>query len=83
MAKFIVFYQRLPNGDIDTCVGGDSEIRCDGRLSINTIIDKVYNGYYYKPKEAIGFKIHIGTSHLNHKPYSKLYQFIYDINNEL
>ena len=75
MDKFIVFYQKLPNGNIDTCVGGDSEIRCDGRLSINTIIDKVYNGYYYKPKEAIGFKIHSGINHLNHKPYTKLYLF--------
>ena len=76
MAKFIVFYQRLLNGNIDTCVGGDSEIRCDGRLSINTIINRIYNKYYVIPKEAIGFKIHIGTSHLNHKPCTKLYEFI-------
>lgn len=75
MAKFIVFYQKLLNDNIDTCVGGDSEIRCDGRLSIDTIIDKVFNKYYYRPKEAIGFKIHIGTSHLNHKPCTKLYLF--------
>lgn len=75
MAKFIVFYQKLLNGEIDTCVGGDSEIRCDGRYSINAIIDKVYDKYYVRPREAIGFKIHIGTSHLNHKPYTKLYLF--------
>ena len=75
MAKFIVFYQKLLDGNIDTCVGGDSEIRCDGRYSINTIIDKVYDKYYVRPREAIGFKIHIGTSHLNHKPYTKLYLF--------
>ena len=75
MAKFIVFYQRLLNGNIDTCVGGDSEIRCDGRLSINTIINRIYNKYYVIPKEAIGFKIHLGTNHLNNKPFTKLYLF--------
>ena len=75
MAKFIVFYQKLLDGNIDTCVGGDSEIRCEGRYSINTIIDKVYDKYYVRPREAIGFKIQIGTSHLNHKPYTKLYLF--------
>ncbi len=75
MAKFIVFYQKLFNGNIDTCVGGDSEIRCNGRLSINTIINKVYNKNYVRPKEAIGFKIHLGTNHLNNKPCTKLYLF--------
>lgn len=75
MAKFIVFYQKLFTGNIDTCVGGDSEIKCDSRYSFENIINKVFNGYYIIPKEAIGFKIHIGTSHLNHKPYTKLYLF--------
>ena len=81
MTKFIVFYQKLHNGNIDTCVGGDSEIKVDGRYSFNKIIDKVFKGEYARPKEAIGFKIHCGTNHLNHKPYTKLYQFIYKINN--
>ena len=40
MDKFIVYYQKLLNNNIDTCIGGDSEIKYDGRYSINTIILK-------------------------------------------
>lgn len=83
MAKFIVFYQRLLNGKIDTCIGGDSEIKADGRLSINTIVNKVFDQYYQIPKEAIGFKIHIGTNHLNHKPCTRFYQLVFNIKYEL
>lgn len=75
MAKFIVYYQKLLNNNIDTCIGGDSEIKCDGRYSINTIIQKVFSHYYARPREAIGFKIHIGINYFNHRPCTQLYVF--------
>ena len=79
MAKFIVFYQKLLNGEINTCIGTDSEIKADGRLSIDTIVNKVFYGYYQIPKEAIGFKIHIGSSHFDHEPCTRFYQLVFDI----
>ena len=73
MARYIVFYD-YSCGKLNECLGGDNYIKFDQRYSNDTAINKVISNDIFRPKRAIGFKIHIGTI-LNNKPITNLIKF--------
>lgn len=72
MAKYIQWYCKQ-NNIVQECIGGDSVMEVDDRKTINTIVRDIYSmsQYKYRPKNATGFKVCVGTSILNMTAYTK------------
>lgn len=61
MAKYIQYirFNKVTN-DYEECIGGDSCFKPDQRYSKETIIQKMYDKYFARPKDAVGFVIKEG-----------------------
>ena len=59
---WVVFYEKDPHNsnDVRECIASGSILPTDGRFTINTLINRVFRGFYPIHKNAIAFAIHAG-----------------------
>lgn len=82
--RWIIFYQKSGHTipEYVECVGGDSIISVDGRLSNATIEFRVTHGYYPIPKRAVAFAIGYGERIIDIRRITPIRLFSNKRNNE-